>query len=79
MQTAHETSLSALSEHDWHILSNRWSRGADWCVSKLGSRWMIGETFGKSWPLFKTKRAAFDALSGLILAESAHRAMKRAA
>jgi hypothetical protein len=71
-----ETSLSKLSEHDWSILSNRWARGIDWNIEKLGKKWhILGDTGG--FPLFKTKSAAYDALTNLILAESHHRAWLR--
>ena len=74
---ANETSLSKLSEHDWAILSSRWSKGIDWYVHKLGSQWEVIESFGKKIPLFKTKRAAGEFADNLLLAESRYRAGKR--
>jgi hypothetical protein len=71
----HETSLSTLSSDDWQILRGRWARGIDWVVSKVGRRWALSESFG-NFPLFKTKSAAYEAASNLILAESAHRASR---
>ena len=70
------TSLGKLSDHDWHVLSSRWSRGIDWNVAKVGKRhWRIlGDVGG--FPLFSTKTAAFDAMSELICRESAHRAWR---
>lgn len=73
---AHETSLSRLDEHDWQVLSNGWSRGIDWNVSKLGRHWVLPEAFGK-FPLFRTKREAYDAGDALIIAESHWRARQR--
>lgn len=70
--TAHETSLSGLSNHDWQILHNRWARGIDWVVSKVGGGWMLSESFG-NFPLFKTKKAAYEAGTNLILAEARYR------
>lgn len=75
--TAHETSLSKLSEHDWQVLSNRWARGVDWYVRKVGKRhWTPIEALGR-FPLFTTKKAAELAATNLILAESHWRAAKR--
>jgi len=70
---AHETSLSKLDDHDWHILSSRWHRGIDWTVGKVGKRWEITGRLGEGFPLFKTKTAAHDAASTLILMESRYR------
>jgi len=68
----HETSLSKLDNHDWQILSHRWARGIDWCVEKIGRKWAVQACFG-NFPLFKTKTAAYNTVSALILAESRHR------
>jgi hypothetical protein len=70
------TSLSRLDDHDWSILSNRWARGAAWCVFKCGSRWRVADDFGR-FPLFKTKTAACEAVDTLICWESRHRAQRR--
>lgn len=80
LATAHETSLSALSDHDWQVLSNRWARGIEWMVQKVGTRhWIISEVVPqfKAFGLFKTKREAFEAVTNLILAESHWRAAQR--
>ena len=71
-----QTSLGRLSDTEWTMLSNRWARGVDWYVQKIGSQWAPADVFGK-FPLFKTKRAAEEAASKLFLAESLHRAWKR--
>jgi hypothetical protein len=77
MSMPYRTSLNRLSEHDWHILSNTWARGVDHYVFKVGRRgWRILDTFG-NFPIFKTKKAAEEAASNLLLAESAYRAAKR--
>ena len=65
-----ETSLSKLSEHDWKVLSSRHSRGIDWMVHKMGRHWVITPSELKGFPLFKTKREAYEAADNLILAES---------
>jgi len=71
------TSLGRLSEHDWRVLSNRWARGIDWVVQKCGARhWRLLEDLG-GFPLFLTKRAAYEAGGRLILAEAQHRAWLR--
>jgi hypothetical protein len=69
-----ETSLSKLSEHDWQIIRNRWARGVDWVVSKCGKKWQIMGDLGKGFPLFKTKKEAYEAATNLLLMESHHRA-----
>ena len=38
-------------------LTNRWMRGIDWCVSKVGRKWNSGVPKA---PLFKTKREAYE-------------------
>jgi hypothetical protein len=73
---AYETSLSRLSDSQWAQLSNFWSRGSDWTVSKVGRKWLLSERFG-NFPLFKTKKEACEAASRLILAESRWRGKKR--
>lgn len=71
--TAHETSLSLLSEHDWNVLRSHWSRfsGFSFC-RKIGRQWTV-EGFGIRGPLFKTKTAAEQYVSNLICAESRRR------
>jgi hypothetical protein len=67
------TSLGSLSENDWQIISNNWARGIDWVVCKVGRKWMIMGQLGAGFPNFKTKTAAHDAATNLVLAESLHR------
>lgn len=68
------TSLGKLSNHDWHVMRSRWSRGVDWFVFKVGKRhWRLADEYG-NFPLFTTKAAAYRVGSDLILAESCHRA-----
>ena len=69
----HDTSLSKLDEHDWNVLKNRWCRGIDWCVRKIGRQWMITLDHFDGFGLFKTKRAAMEAVDKLILAEAGWR------
>ena len=71
------TPFSDLDEHNWSIVRHLWGRGIDWSIRKVGRKWMIGETYGKCWPLYKTKSAAYDALSNMICAESQLRSYKR--
>lgn len=71
-----ETSLARLSEHEWQILSNTWSRGVDWYVQKVGRKWTPIDIFG-TFPLFKTKREAEQAATTLLLWESSNRSLKR--
>ena len=71
-----KTSLSHMDNHDWNVISNTWASGIDWCVGKLGRKWVITLPIG-NFPLFKTKTAAYDAATKLILLESRHRAWKR--
>lgn len=74
---AHSTSLSALMDGEWSQISCRWSRGIDWNIHKVGRKWEIGGDLGRGFPLFKTKGAAYEAGSKLILAESRWRAHQR--
>lgn len=66
----HETSLSSLSDHDWQVLHNTWARGIDWFVENINGKWL--PTFG-NFPLFRTKSAAYDAGTALVLAEARYR------
>ncbi len=69
------TSLSVLPDHDWHILSSRWSRGVDWNINKVGKKhWEIAGRLGQGVQLFRTKTAAWKYGSNLICLESHHRA-----
>jgi len=70
-----------LTDSEWSQLSNRWARGIDWCVRRLGTRWTVGDTFAalvdpaaRGWPLWNTKVACYDALTALVLAEARRRA-----
>jgi hypothetical protein len=50
---------------------NLWSRGIDWCVFKIGRQWRCADCFG--FPvLFKTKKAAYEAATAMVL-ETARR------
>jgi len=72
-----ETSLSKLDDHDWTILSNRWMRGIDWNVSKIGRKWTLPSEHFAAFPLFKTKRAAGEVMDTLVLTESKIRSRRR--
>lgn len=67
------TSLSNLDSHSWAIISNTWAKGIDWIVGKVGRKWEIYGRLGQGFPLFTTKRAAYDAATALVIAESHHR------
>lgn len=68
---AYETSLSKLDDGEWSQVSCRWSRGIDWNVHKVGKRhWEVAGRLGQGVRLFKTKTAAYEYGSNLILAES---------
>lgn len=67
------TTLSNLSEHDWQIISNRWSRGIDWVVTKSGSRWAPMPSL--MLPTCRTKKEAYNAATDLVLREASHRAL----
>lgn len=76
--TAHETSLSKLSDHDWNVLRSHWSMfsGFSFC-RKVGRKWTV-EGFGISHPqLFIRKGDAEQYVSNLILAESRWRAAQQ--
>ena len=73
-----ETSLSVLTDGEWSQVSCRWARGINWNIHKVGKRhWEIGGRLGKGFPLFKTRTAAYNAGSTLILMESHHRGWTR--
>ena len=72
MEEPNKTSLSELPEHEWQIISHTWSHGIDWFVQKCGRKWLITLPIG-NFPLFKTKTAAYDAATNLVLMESKHR------
>jgi hypothetical protein len=80
MSEEESTSLSGLDDGEWQQLANTWARGWDWYVGKVGRMWEITlpHPAFKAFPLFKTKTAASDAASKLILMESRYRAMRRA-
>ena len=76
--TAHETSLSKFSEHDWNVLRSHWARysGFSFC-RKIGRKWMV-EGFGISHPsLFTRKGDAERYVSDLICAESRWRSHQK--
>lgn len=70
-----ETSLSRLSDHDWHVLSNTWASGVDYYVRKVGRNWVPMDIFG-AFPLFKTKREAEQAATTLFMAEASNRTQR---
>ncbi len=76
--TAHPTSLSGKSEHDWNVMRSHWSMysGSSF-VRKLGRRWTV-EGFGLTYPgLFETKTKAIEYVDNLLLAEGRWRAHER--
>lgn len=72
-----KTSLSELPEAEWRDISNRFNRGWDWIVEKIGRRWQIMGRIGRGFGLFDTKTAAYNAASTLYLAEASYRAWMR--
>lgn len=74
MQEPMSTSLGSLSDHDWQIIRHRWARGIDWNVQKVGKRhWEIVGRIGQGFPLFRTKKAAYDIGDELVRREALHR------
>jgi hypothetical protein len=67
--TATSTSMSRLNESEWHRVSAQWYRGIDWCVERLGRHWKALDPFGIP-GLFKTKTAAYNRVTELVLMES---------
>jgi hypothetical protein len=67
------TILSELSYGDWMQAQNRWMRGIDWCVSRTGRKWSTHFPEMKL-GMFRTKKAAYDAVTSVILAEGRNRA-----
>lgn len=57
--------LTALSEHDWHVVSSLWSRGSDWTLEKRGSRWFVAECFCVP-SGFATKSGCCEAIDHVI-------------
>ena len=53
---------------DYRNLRNRWCRGIDWCVTKVGRKWRI---LGMDYPQdFSTKSEAYKRVTSIILDES---------
>lgn len=77
LEEVEETSLSKLTDGEWSQVSCRWARGIDWCVEKIGKKWGVSPGISKGFPLFKTKKAAYEAAETLVLWESRCRAQKR--
>lgn len=67
--TETETSLSALSAHDWNVVRNRWACGQDHYVHKVGGRWSI-DAVAPGFPRYRTKTEATKIADDLICAES---------
>lgn len=78
MSMPHKTSLNeAGREVDFRNAQNLWSRGQDWFVFKIGKRWRIADCFGRDIPHFKTKKAAYEFGTNLVLAACSYDAAKR--
>lgn len=76
MTMPYKTSLNE-DPDKYREANNLWSRGQDWFVFKVGKRgWELAPCFGK-FPLFKTKTAAYEAGTNLVLAAAAYEAAKR--
>ena len=71
------SSLGALSDHDWAVLNSGWARGSDWNLEKVGRKWVIRGRVGEGFPLFTTKREAWDTGTNLVCREALHRAWRR--
>lgn len=57
-----------MDETTFRNLQNRWVRGIDWVVTKSGRKW---EILGYDYPeLFKTKKAAYDRATSMVLTQS---------
>ena len=56
---------------------NLFHRGISWMVRKVGRQWELAPCFGL-FPLFKTKKAAYDAGVNLVLIASRYEAKKGA-
>lgn len=48
-------------------INGLWSRGIDFCVIKAGKKWRLHEAFGKAFPLYTTKKYAYEAATRLVL------------
>lgn len=69
MTTPYKTSLNE-DPTNYRDACNRWARGQDWFIVKAGKRgWMLAPCFG-NFPIFKTKKAAYEAGTNLVLAAS---------
>jgi hypothetical protein len=60
---------------DERALVNRWARGCDWCVSKVGRRHWDSSVPGA--PLFKTRKAAYEFLSRFVCEAIPRRCIER--
>jgi hypothetical protein len=65
--------MSALSSHDWSILSNSWARGLDYVVFKGQKKncWTVHYLAGMG--TFTTRKAAYEIFSDALIAESHRR------
>lgn len=71
-----ETSLSKLPHLEWQHIQNCWSHGIDWCVQRIGKKWAVMSGLYVNAPLFKTKTAAYNFITELVLIESRNRYLK---
>ena len=54
------------TEKQIRFIRNNWSKGVDYCVIKQGKKWMVFDFFG-NFPLFKTKKEAYQAVTNLVM------------
>ena len=55
------------------MAENFWMRGVDYCVRKCGKKWSLVDCFG-NFPLFNTKKAAYEAATAYIMLKAEERA-----
>ena len=65
--------MNALTDHDWHILSNSWARGIDYVIFKGTKRncWTVHHLAGMG--TFTTKKAAYETFTNALISESHRR------
>lgn len=59
-----------MDETTYRNLSNRWSRGIDWCVTKVGRKWEILSHELNYPETFKTKREAYERVTMIVLTQA---------
>lgn len=62
--------LSQMNTHDWNVISSAWAKGIDFVVFKGKSGWT---TIDPSLGRFRTKAAAYNAITKAVLAEARDR------